>query len=71
MLSKEKGTEKKVCDTYPEGVADGLLPVEGFFFGDTTINDFYIEDLEMTIEALEKALGDEPSGCSFYYTSSW
>lgn len=51
-------------------VAKDLLPTtEGFFFGSTNYDQYYIEDLELTKKILEAALKDERG--EFYYHSSW
>lgn len=52
-------------------VAHELLPTtEGFFFGGTDYDEYYMEGIDSTIEALEKVLAQEHSG-DFYYRSSW
>jgi len=52
-------------------VAESLLPTEeGFFFGGTEYNNYYIEDLKQTKKMLEEVL-TEDSDSSFYYSSSW
>ena len=52
-------------------VAKELLPTqEGFFFGSTDYNEYYIQDLKNTKEILEEALADD-IGCEYYYQSSW
>ena len=51
-------------------VADQLLPTEnGFFFGSTEYNEWYLNDIKYTIEALESLL--DYKGAEFYYRSSW
>ena len=48
-----------------------LLPTR-FFFGSTSYDDYYLDDIANTIKILEKALGDYENGdVSFYYHSSW
>ena len=54
----------------------GLLPTRGFFFGSYEIDDWYMSDLEHTIEIIDHVLEIFPEGenswnVSFYYTSSW
>lgn len=50
--------------------AQRLLPTqEGFFFGSTEYNQWYLEDLELTKQILEEALKD-PDG-RYEYSSSW
>jgi hypothetical protein len=53
--------------------ADGKLPPQsGFFFGSTTIDNDYKEDLGGTISQLNRILDDERlAGFSFIYHSSW
>jgi hypothetical protein len=53
-------------------LAPDLLPTQdGFFFGDTTYNNWYFEDIESTIVGLEAALKADPAHYEFYYRSSW
>lgn len=53
--------------------AKELLPTqEGFFFGGTDYDEFYKQDLEYTVERLEKVLADPVTQkMEFYYQSSW
>jgi len=46
-----------------------LPPAQGFFFGGYEIGDYYWEDLELTVEQLDKALALD--GYDFYYEASW
>lgn len=50
-----------------------LPPINGFFFGDTGIDEYYYGDLEDTIEGLEKFINDEDfvRRWEFTYRSSW
>ena len=50
-----------------------LLPTEsGFFFGSTEYDQWYVMDIENTIEQLEKVLNDPQfDSCSFFYHASW
>jgi hypothetical protein len=51
--------------------AEELLPTqEGFFFGSTDYDQWYIVDIEYTKNILEKLLAEEGDG-SYYYSSSW
>ncbi len=51
-------------------IAEELLPsASGFFFGDTEYDKYYIQDLDDTIEIINKALKDKYN--EFYYSSSW
>ena len=69
---------KQLRDTCKEVLADpkkapSLLPVaSGFFFGSTEYDDWYKQDLEYTVERIDKILGDPAlAKCDFYYQSSW
>lgn len=68
----EHHTTKGRVITNP-GVANRLLPTtDGFFFGSTDYDEWYIQDLERTIEQLEPIInGDEFDGYELYYQSSW
>lgn len=54
-------------------LAKELLPTEdGFFFGMTNYDQWYIESLEETKEILEKVLKADPDGkADYYYSASW
>lgn len=47
-----------------------LPPQEGFFFGSTDIDEWYINDIKNTIEIIDKCLA-LPKEWDFYYHSSW
>ena len=50
--------------------AEQLLPAtSGFFFGSTEYDEWYYNDIQNTIEILEKALEDKDG--EYYYSSSW
>lgn len=53
--------------------AQELLPtVNGFFFGGTDYDDWYMQDLEYTVERFTKILNDPAFvKADFYYQSSW
>ena len=53
--------------------AETLLPTRsGFFFGNTTYDEWYKADLEYTVQRFEKILKDPAlAKCDFYYQSSW
>jgi hypothetical protein len=57
---------------FPER-AEELLPTQsGFFFGSTDYDEGYKQDLEYTVERIEKILNDSAlEKCEFYYQSSW
>lgn len=51
-------------------VAEDLLPTQdGFFFGGTEYDQWYVKDLDNTIKQLESLLEEENG--EFYYQSSW
>ena len=53
-------------------VAKELLPPSvGFFFGSYDIDDWYWEQIDDSIEQLERVLTKVPEGWSFAYMSSW
>ena len=50
--------------------AEQLLPsTSGFFFGNTEYDEWYYNDIQNTIEILEKAVEDKDG--EYYYSSSW
>lgn len=53
--------------------AEELLPTaSGFFFGGTDYDEWYKQDLEYTVQRLEKVLNDTAlTKMDFYYQSSW
>lgn len=55
------------------GVAETILPTQGgFFFGNTNYDEFYLRDIERTIEELEKVLEDfDFENDQLVYSSSW
>ena len=54
-------------------VAESLLPTQsGFFFGSTDYDQWYMQDIENTIEILTKALRETDfNKCMVVYSSSW
>jgi hypothetical protein len=49
-----------------------LPPTEGFFFGGTEIDDWYLEYLKDTKDILDNILNNPDSkNWQFYYQSSW
>jgi len=58
LLNKEKAPELLPC-------------VSGCFFGSTEYTDGYFEELEDTINILNKALSDKYKDWTFNYSSSW
>lgn len=54
----------------PKLASEILPPQEGFFFGSTDIDDYYLEDLKYTKTLLERALALDDAW-DFYYRASW
>ena len=64
--------ECKAVVENPSDAAEHLPTQSGFFFGGTEYDEYYMEDIKNTIEALERELAypvDE--GTKYYYQSSW
>lgn len=52
--------------------AEELLPTQsGFFFGDTSYDEYYFRNLDDTREIMRAALDDKMKKWDFYYHSSW
>ena len=52
--------------------AEELLPsASGFFFGNTDYDEWYYNDVEHTIEILDKILSESDGNQDIYYSSSW
>lgn len=56
-----------------EEVAELLPTQDGFFFGGTQYDEWYLQDVDNTIEILENALKESENDyeVDFYYQSSW
>jgi len=53
-------------------LAPELLPAQdGFFFGSTEYDEWYIEDLKLTKDQLTEILADDNDYSDYYYHSSW
>ena len=54
-------------------IAEELLPsAEGFFFGDTSYDEYYLDDINHTIDTLEKILSTTDFDKEMlFYVSSW
>lgn len=63
---------KKVKKT-PVLAAEILPTKPGFFFGGTEYDEYYMDDIDDTIEIIESVLADEAAGNNgdIYYHSSW
>lgn len=69
QLAELRDLVKKVLETRD---ASKLPPQAGFFFGSTDADDWYWEDLQYTVDAINKALEDFPENkWQFEYHSSW
>lgn len=54
-----------------KGKAEELLPTQsGFFFGSTEIDEWYFQDVNLTVEIINKCL-EMPDTWTFKYQSSW
>ena len=72
-----KGTHKVYASFYTK-LAEELLPTqEGFFFGNTEYDEYYLEMLEDTIRIIDDCLAAEEKAeqdkvwSDFYYQASW
>jgi hypothetical protein len=64
---------KKVCEAVilDPKTAETMLPTqEGFFFGGTEYDDYYLQTLKDTVEIIDRCL-TLPDEWEFYYHSSW
>jgi hypothetical protein len=50
---------------------DYLPPQQGFFFGSQAIDEGYKQDLEKTVEIIDRCFSDKFKGWDFYYQASW
>ena len=51
--------------------AQEILPTQGgFFFGDTSYDEYYMQDIKQTIKVLEEILEEDPDA-HYVYSSSW
>lgn len=71
-VSRDKLLElKELCKQVLEtGNTELLPPTEGFFFGSTDTDDWYLDSLKDTINIIDHALS-LPNEISFEYHSSW
>lgn len=68
----EEVLEHRHGDDFEEVANELLPPTEGFFFGSTKIDEYYIDDLEETIRFCRKALTFiKEFNADIYYQSSW
>lgn len=73
-VSREQLEElKKLCMQvidFRHLAADKLPPQSGFFFGSDKVDDYYFEDLQQTVDIIDKCLA-LPTSWEFQYSSSW
>ena len=69
---------KQLRDTCDEVIKDPskahtlLPPQSGFFFGSTEVDEYYLQDLVATREALDRIVDNEDNNrWDYYYQSSW
>lgn len=60
---------KQVLD-FRHLATDKLPPQKGFFFGSDTVDEYYWQDLEQTVQIIEDCL-ELPNSWEFEYHSSW
>jgi hypothetical protein len=75
-IEKKEDWEKKVFDyrtiENTEEISKILPTQEGFFFGSIQYDEWYLEDIEYTIDLLEKLTkNDDENVDDYYYRSSW
>lgn len=74
-VSREQLTElRDLCKQVIENpsLAESRLPTaNGFFFGSTSYGEGYIEDLQYTVEEIDKLLDPKYDRWDFNYQSSW
>lgn len=70
-----KGREETKPDgmvVYNPELAEERLPTtSGFFFGGTEYDEYYIQDLQHTIDIIDPILAIEDDEADYYYHSSW
>jgi hypothetical protein len=60
----------KLC-TQREMAEETLPTADGFFFGSTEYDEWYWNDIEGTVQGLDKALQAFDDKWQFHYRSSW
>ena len=56
---------------FPERAGELLPTTAGFFFGSTEYDEWYWNDIDQTIEILDRALAVAAEGYTIKYQSSW
>lgn len=62
--------QEGITVTNPEQLAEILPTEEGFFFGSTDYNEYYLDDVRETVEIIDKALAEDYN-CDYEYRASW
>lgn len=70
QLLKLKEDCKKVIED-PNSASEILPTTPGFFFGSLDYDDWYFQDIENTIKAIEKIQGEYGSDDKFFYYAWW
>lgn len=65
--------EDGVTCTNADTVREILPPTQGFFFGSEDIDEWFLDDINMTVEIIEKCeeLYEDDSSITFTYRSCW
>jgi hypothetical protein len=71
LMELEELCRKVSKDGTPEEASKLLPTSDGFFFGDTTYDEYYFEDTDMTAKRLAHLLNVIPTEDEFFYQSSW
>lgn len=71
FYSKETEDDKELEKIQDE--LDSILPTQsGFFFGSTSYDEWYFNDLENTVKIIDKIFEEDPELINdYYYESSW
>jgi hypothetical protein len=74
-VSREQLTElRDLCQTiidFPDTAEEELPTSVGFFFGSQEYDEWYFQDLKLTVEIIDNVLAKVPDGWDFAYGSSW
>jgi hypothetical protein len=70
-LVKNPCLEEGKVITNPEIAQEFLPTADGFFFGSTDYNEWYLQDLHSTIKQIDRVLQDAPEDTVFRYRASW
>lgn len=70
QLTELRNVCAKLC-TQREMAEETLPTADGFFFGSTEYDEWYWNDIEGTVQGLDKALEAFDDKWHFYYRSSW